>query len=389
MKSLFLKKGFERRVQTGYLWIFSNEVENLKDFVPGELAKIFTHTKDFVGIGYVNPHSLICARILSKKDTKIDIDFVKNRITTALSLRKKLYNKPYYRLLFSEGDFFPGVIIDRYDNIFSIQLNTFWADKNKDLIITALKEIFSNNINIVLKNDNNARLLETLPLSVESLNSEFNGDIFFEENEIKMYVNILKGQKTGYYFDQRENKKLMQFVAKDSYVIDVFSYIGGWGLNALKNGAKKVTFVDISAFPLECAEENVKLNKFKAETEFIKMDAIDFLKNLAQSNEKPDVLVIDPPAFVKSKKKLNEALKGYINLNKWALKSVKKNGFIFTCSCSQHVDEEKFHWILNNAAKTAGKKFKILSKLSQGFDHPVNPKMKETFYLKGFFIQVL
>ncbi|MGA1846985.1 class I SAM-dependent rRNA methyltransferase [Deferribacter abyssi] len=389
MKTLFLKKGFDRRVQAGYLWIFSNEVENIRDFVPGEVAKIYTHNKEFLGIGYVNPHSLICARILSKKDINIDINFVKNRISTALSLRKILYDKPYYRLLFSEGDFLPGVIIDRYDNLFSIQLNTFWADKNKDLIITALKELFSDNIKIVLKNDNTARLLETLPLTVESLNNKFNGDIFFEENNIKMYVNIFKAQKTGYYFDQRENKKLMQLIANNMYVVDVFSYIGGWGLNALKNHAKKVTFVDISAFALECAEENVKMNKFKAETEFLKIDAIDFLKNLAQNKEKPDILVIDPPAFVKSKKKLSEALKGYINLNKWALKSVKKNGFIFTCSCSQHVDEEKFHWILNNAAKTAGKKFKILSKLTQGFDHPVNPKMKETFYLKGFFIQVL
>ncbi|BAI81028.1 conserved hypothetical protein [Deferribacter desulfuricans SSM1] len=389
MKNLYLKKSCDKRAQNGYLWIFSNEIEDIGNYSPGEVVRIFNSSKEFIGIGYINPHSLISVRILSRKDINIDESFIENRIKSALALREKLYHKPFYRLLYSEGDFLPGIIIDRYNDIFSIQLNTYWAEKNKDLIINTLYNLFGNNINIVLKNDNKMRLLETLPLKVESLNKDFNGDIILEENDIKMYVNILKGQKTGYYFDQRENKKKISFVSKDSYVVDAFSYIGGWGLNALKHGAKKVDFVDCSSYVLECAKQNVSLNKFSAQTDFIKMDVIDFLKNLSQEKEKPDVLVIDPPAYVKSKKKINEAIKGYINLNKWAFKSIKKGGFIFTCSCSQHIDFEKFIWIINAAARSAGKKFKILSPLSQGFDHPINPKMSETNYLKGLFIQVL
>lgn len=389
MKNLYLKKSCDKRAQNGYLWIFSNEIEDIGNYSPGEIVRIFNSSKEFIGIGYINPHSLISVRILSRKDINIDESFIENRIKSALALREKLYHKPFYRLLYSEGDFFPGIIIDRYDDIFSIQLNTYWAEKNKDLIINTLYNLFGSNINIVLKNDNKMRLLETLPLKVESLDKDFNGDIILEENDIKMYVNILKGQKTGYYFDQRENKKKISFVSKDSYVVDAFSYIGGWGLNALKHGAKKIDFVDCSSYALECAKQNVSLNKFSAQTDFIKMDVIDFLKNLSQEKEKPDVLVVDPPAYVKSKKKINEAIKGYINLNKWAFKSIKKGGFIFTCSCSQHIDFEKFVWIINAAARSAGKKFKILSPLSQGFDHPINPKMSETNYLKGLFIQVL
>ncbi|MGA1862247.1 class I SAM-dependent rRNA methyltransferase [Deferribacter thermophilus] len=389
MKNLYLKKSCEKRAQNGYLWIFSNEIENISNFAPGEIVKIYTSNKEFIGIGYINPHSLIAVRILSRKEINIDESFIANRINNALELRTKLYQNPFYRLLFSEGDFLPGIIIDRYDKVFSVQLNTFWADKSKQLIVNALQNIFGEDISIVLKNDNKMRLLETLPLKVESLNKEFNGDIILEENDVKMHVNILKGQKTGYFFDQRENKKKIKEVSKDSYVIDAFSYIGGWGLNALKGGAKRVTFVDSSQYALECAQYNVTLNKFKASTDFIKMDVVDFLKNLSQEQEKPDILVIDPPAYVKSKKNINEAIKGYINLNKWAFRSVKKGGFIFTCSCSQHIDFEKFCWIINVSSQSAGRKYRILSPLNQGFDHPINPKMPETNYLKGLFIQVL
>lgn len=389
MKTLKLTKGAETRIQHGSLWGFSNEIEDLRRYTPGEIVAVENFHGNFLGTGYVNPHSLIALRIVSSARVELNRDFFVSKLRECAALRDAVYGKPYYRLVHSEGDLLPGLVIDRYGDVFSVQVNTYGMDILTDAVTAAMKELFGDPV-IILKNDSASRKLEGLEQYVKCLTEGYDGLITFEENGVKLQTNILTGQKTGYYFDQRENRKFIAPISKGKTVYDVFSYIGGWGLNALRHGAKSVTFVDASEPALRHALDNVKLNGFAESTaEAIEADAVEYLKHMAQEGIRPDILVVDPPAYIKSKKTIKEGEKGYINLNKWAFKCLDSGSFLFTFSCSHHMERSAFAAAVAKAARAAGKQYRILHEMQQGLDHPVNPHMAETFYLKGLFIQII
>jgi 23S rRNA (cytosine1962-C5)-methyltransferase len=386
MRKLFLNKN---TIKNGYLWFFSNEIANINDYSQGEIVNIYKKNNDFICTGYVNPHSLIAARVLSFKDELIDETFFINRFKKALFLREQLYKLPFYRLIYSESDFLPGLVIDRYDNTFSIQINTAGMENLKPMIECALKNLFENPI-LIYKNDSHSRVLENL--TEQGLSSENTSSLqcIVIENDIKIKVDITGGQKRGYFYDQRNNRKILQNISKDKYVLDLFSYTGSFGLNALAGGAKKVDFVDTSANALELARENVLLNNFDiSKCNFYNKEAVSFLKDLEKSQIKPDIIIVDPPAYTKSKKLVKQAIEGYINLNKWAFKTIKRDGFILAFSCSHHIFEDTFTNAIKKAAASAAKsRYVILQRLYQSYDHPINPEMEETKYLKGVFLFV-
>lgn len=388
MKKVYLKKGCDKRIKKGYLWIFSNEIEHIKDFNKGEIVSIYNNKGTFCAIGYINPYSLIAIRILSFENKDIDLDFFINKIEAALELRNKFYNEPYYRLVYSESDLLPGLIIDRFGNNFVLQTNTYGMELLKKYIEPALIKIFGQ-INIIYKNDSDSRKLEDLELIVEWKPKSYDGTLDIIENNLKMRINALRGQKTGYFYDQRNNHFLLSHLSKDKYVVDTFCYIGSFGLNALKGGAARVDFVDSSTFAINVVKENLVLNNFTLnKCNFINEDVLSFLKRSKESELKPDILIIDPPAFVKSKKLLAEGLKGYINLNKWAFLAAKYSSLIFTFSCSYHVNQELFKYIIEMAALAAKKRYTIITELQQAFDHPIHPQMLETKYLKGYILYI-
>ena len=388
MKKVYLKKGCDKKIKKGYLWIFSNEVEDIKDFIKGEIVGIYNNKETFCAIGYINPYSLIAIRILSFEYKDIDLDFFINKIKTALELRNKFYNKPYYRLVYGESDSLPGLIIDRFDNSFVLQTNTYGMELLKKYIEQALIEIFGQ-VNMIYKNDSDSRKLEDLELTVECRPENYDGTIDIIENNLKMRINALSGQKTGYFYDQRNNRLLLSHLSKDKYVVDTFCYIGSFGLNALRGGAARVDFVDSSTFATNAVKENLVLNNFNLnKCNFINEDVLAFLKKAKDSELKADILIIDPPAFVKSKKLLAEGLKGYINLNKWAFLATKNSSLIFTFSCSYHINQELFKYIIERAALAAKKRYTIITELQQAFDHPVHPQMLETKYLKGYIVYI-
>jgi 23S rRNA (cytosine1962-C5)-methyltransferase len=388
MKKVLIKRGCDKRIKKGYLWIFSNEIENIKDFKKGEIVSIYNSKGIFCGTGYINPDSLIAIRILSLKNEEIDSEFFIRRFKDALMLRNKLFNEPFYRLVYSEADYLPGLIIDRFDNTFVLQTNTYGMDLLKTGIESALIKMFDN-INIVYKNDSDSRKLEGLEVIIQSNPANFDGSLNIIENDIKIKANAIFGQKTGYFYDQRANRNYLSFLSFNKYVVDTFCYTGAFGLNALKGGAVRVDFVDSSDYAICTSKENVLLNNFTLEKcNFINTNVLYFFKTLKESTDKPDILIVDPPSFVKTKKLLKEGIQGYINLNKWAFLATKKASLIFTFSCSHHVNIDIFKDIIDAAAVSAKRNYTIIAELTQSFDHPIHPQMFETKYLKGYILYI-
>ena len=374
---LKLKRNHDLRVNHGNPWIFSNEIENfseLKQLEKGSLVVVQIKDADF-GVAYFNPQSLIAARILSYNAAeKIDEDFFVKRILDAKNLRDKFFKKPFYRLIHSEADFLPGLIIDRFDNYFTCQISTAGMEKLSPILIAALQKLFPN-CAIIFKNDVDNRKLEGLENYVKTVAGEILGDIEIEENDIKYLVDIKDGQKTGWFFDQRINRDFVASISKDCDVLDAFCYLGGFGLNALKGGAKSVTFVDSS---------NDAISKIKNRN-LENVDAVcdkvfDFLEN---TDKKFDLVLLDPPAFIKNKKDFFSGIKGYEKLIKLGAAATKKGGILMISSCSHHASLADLTGTANNAFRKTNRAAKLIRIYGAGFDHPLHPALKESEYLKS------
>lgn len=334
----------------------------------------------FLGTGYYNSHSLIAARILSINDEPIDHAFFIKRIKAAIELRRSLYpDLNCYRLVYSESDLLPGSIIDRYDRYYSVQILTVGMETLTPLIISALSELVEPS-GIVLKNDSSFRELEKLPLYVKAVLGEIPPTIEIEEWGIRYNVNLMEGQKTGFFFDQKENRLLLRKISDRKKVLDCFSYTGGFALNALKGGASSVTAVDSSLNALELLAGNAALNGFQDKLNVEKGDCFDKLREAR--DEKFDLIVLDPPAFIKSKSRLNEGIKGYREINLSAMRILAAEGTLITCSCSHHLSDEDFLAMLRSSARQSRRQFKILNLTTQSPDHPILLAMPETKYLK-------
>ncbi len=385
-----LKKKEDKRIRNGHPWIFSNEVGNLdRSIRPGSIVNILSHDDKYIGRGFFNPNTLISARIFTTLDEEINRDFFLKRIQAAEDLRKKIYpNRTVYRLIHSESDLLPGLIIDRYNDSYSLQFNTVGLEGFQGVIIDVLKSQLDAK-NIILRNDTTARELENLRRYKEVIIGENSTEIV-DDGIIKYKVDILNGQKTGMYLDQIENRHSIVNICKDANVLDCFSNDGGFSLAALKGGAARVTSIEISAESLKNYTENISINELDRErTELIEDDVFDVLKKFRDEDRKFDVIVLDPPSFTKSKKNIPQAKKGYFVVNNHAFSLIEKNGFIATSSCSHHISEDEFFEILINAAKKSKRKFSIVKVAGAAPDHPIHPRMPETKYLKFVLLKVL
>lgn len=377
-----LKKNHDRRIRRGHLWVFSNEIgdPSVSSLEPGSIHEMRDSSGEFLGMVYVNPGSLIAARILSRRRTAIDEDFFRERILSALDLRKRLYPfRQSYRLIFSESDFLPGLIVDRYGSVLVLQSLTAGMDALLEQVVGVLVELLSPDA-IYLRNDSPVRLLEGLQQEKRPAYGTLPEQVTLVSGGLRLLVDVVEGQKTGFFLDQESNRLLMDtFTFLGARVLDLFCYTGAWGLHAATAGADEVTSVDTSERALGLAQANAEMNGLATRFKTVKEPVIDFLK---KTRETWDLIVLDPPAFVKGKAHLKEGTKGYIDANRRALTKLKPGGILVTCSCSHHLDIESFEQAILAAARQSGRDLRILATRGQGPDHPVLLSMPETRYLK-------
>jgi len=389
LPALRLKRNEDRRLHAGHLWIFSNEVDTgqtpLPKFKAGELVRVLAHNDRALGLAYVNPQSLIAARML--ETWKIpDTAWLAARMRTAMALRDRLYPKPYYRLVYGESDGLPGLVVDRYGSSCVAQIGTAGMERLKPQIQEALMQVVKCDA-LLFKNDSAAREMEGLPSYVEAAKGSFDAPALVVEDELEFQAPLLEGQKTGWFFDQAANRRaLSKYVAAGARVLDVFSYVGAWGIRAAHDGAREVTCVDSSAAALELAAANALRNRVKLATR--KGDAFDVLEEFAKQGARFDVVIVDPPAFAKRKKDLPKALAAYKRLNQLAIQVLAPEGILVSCSCSSHVSAEELQDAIAKAARGADKHLQILEMGGQAPDHPVHPAIPETRYLKAYFCRI-
>jgi len=369
------------------LWFTQKDIkdfEKLSEKIsPGDLVTIFSEEKYFLGIGYFNPQSFYCLKLLSTEEQKIDINFFVQVFSKALNLRRSLYpGEGCFRLVFSEGDFVPGLVVDLFEKIAVVQTHTLGMEKLLAFIIEALKVVLSPEA-IVLKNDHVKRQEEGLPLYVNVAYGKVEEPILVTIDDIKFLIPIISGQKTGFFLDQRENRRFVRDLSKGLQVIDGFSYIGGFGFYCLKGGAERVFLIDRSAAALSLAEEIAKLNHWKDKLIALQGDIFKILKN----PPKVDMVVLDPPAFIKSYKHISEGEKKYESLYFLGLKALEK-GYFFGFSCSHFLKFERLWFLIKNSLKSLQLNGRIIFQGIQAKDHPINPFVEETFYLKGIGVYV-
>ncbi|MDR3195674.1 MAG: class I SAM-dependent rRNA methyltransferase [Endomicrobium sp.] len=381
MKRIILKAGGGKRVKNGHKWVFSNEVKRVEGSpVSGDIVSLRDNAESFVGLGFYNPNSLISFRLLTNKEEKIETSFWQKRIVDAKLLREALYPKENsYRVVFGESDNMSGVILDKYEDYLCAQFVSYGADKCKKEILEAAKNVF-NPKGIFVRNDANLRKLEGLSFENEIYSGDIPKDIIISENKIKFYSDIVNGQKTGFFFDQRDNRQKFSAYVKDKKVLDCFCHTGAFGVYAKKALAKDVVFVDSSRLALDTAEKNYALNGFK-DFNGVEADALEYLDSQEARDEKFDLVNIDPPGLIKNRKDFNAGFKHYAKVNESATKLLKNGGILTTTSCSHHLGFKEFKDAIRQAAAKAKKTALILEYGFQAKDHPILASMPETEYL--------
>lgn len=382
MTRLTLRRGHDRRVRGGHPWVFSNEIASLDGPAdPGVAVEIVSADGQRLGTGYYNPHSLIAARILSRHTENIDsTDFFLATLQKSLEYRRRTCGSlDALRLVHGESDSLPGLVVDRYGDVLSVQLLTAGMEKRRDVIVQSLLELLAP-CAIVGRNDSASRELEGLPRHVEMLHGDDPGPVATTVNGLKFAVDVMAGQKTGLFLDQRDNCRCLDGLVQGDKVLDLFCYAGAWSLHAAKHGAQAVTGVDVSAAATRQARENAQLNGLDAQCRFIAADVFDFLRE--HHGRRFGTVILDPPAFIKSRKHLEEGKKGYLTVNRRAMEMVAPAGFLITCSCSHHLDRASFLSIIAHAAQQARRSVRLVEMRGQAVDHPILPSCPETDYLK-------
>jgi 23S rRNA (cytosine1962-C5)-methyltransferase len=392
LNSLFLKKNEDRRIRQGHPWIYSNEVDTklspLKNFTKGEEVRVLGHDKKFVGMATVNPHSLIVARVYSAHDGQtLHPNFFQEKIEQALFLRDQLFDKPFYRLIFGEADGLPGLIIDRFGDHVAMQTNTAGMELKQTEIASTLQKVFPQLQSILLKNTSSVRQQEGLEPDTRALFGEPPQEILLEENGVQFAAPFWTGQKTAWFYDHRPNRVFIKPFVKNKKVLDVFSYLGAFGITAATLGAASVDCVDASALACEYIQKNAALNDVAARVKVINDDAFDALKKLVQEKQSYDVILLDPPAFIKRAKDKKEGFLAYQRINELALQLLSPNGILVSCSCSMHMSDEELLEAINRAAFKAKSSLQLIARGHQGADHPVHPLIPETNYLKALVLR--
>lgn len=389
-----LKKGEGRTVKAGGLWIYDNEIAEIKgNFTNGDIVDI----KDFdgypMGKGFINTNSKITVRLMTRNiKTDIDYDFLKLRVKNAWDYRKKVTDTESCRIIFGEADFLPGIIIDKFSDVLVVQSLALGIDKMKEDIINALKEILSQDgikiRGVYERSDAKVRTNEGLERLKGFIGDEFDTDVNIVENGVKYIVDVKDGQKTGFFLDQKYNRLAIQKLCRNAKVLDCFTHTGSFALNAGIAGASDVMGVDASMTAITQAQKNAKLNGLENTVHFKCEDVFELLPELERNGEKFDVVILDPPAFTKSRHSIKNAVKGYREINLRAMKLVKDGGFLATCSCSHFMSYELFTKTINQAAHNVHKRLRQVEYRTQAPDHPILWAADESYYLKFYIFQV-
>ena len=389
MVQVLLKRKISPRIANGHPWVFSNEVDKVSGSPSGgEIVEVFTHDKKFIGKGYINPKSQILVRLLTReKQNTINEEFFINRIRQCWEYRKKIGYTENCRLVFGEADSIPQLIIDKFNDYFVIQTVALGIDLWKPAIVKAINQLFKPK-GIFERNDVPVRELEGMQQQKGFLSGEFDTKIIINENGLKFYVDIENGQKTGYFLDQQDNRRAISNIVKDAEVLGAFTYTGTFEIHAAHYGAKSVLGLDISDNAVKQATENAALNNLQDIVQFKTANAFDVLKQWSKEGKKYDVVMLDPPAFTKSRETIQKAITGYKEINLRGMKLVRPGGFLVTSSCTNLVSPEMFLQIIDMAAKDARRKIRQVVFQTQSADHPVVPGIETTQYLKFLVIEV-
>ncbi|APU32338.1 SAM-dependent methyltransferase [Ectopseudomonas alcaliphila JAB1] len=393
LPSLRLKANADRRLRAGHLWVYSNEIDvaatPLHGFAAGDQAVLEAAGGKPLGIVAMSPNNLICARLLSR-DIKhvLDKSLLVHRLNVCLSLRERLFDKPCYRLVYGDSDLLPGLVVDRFFDILVVQLASATMEAHKDDVLAALIQVCKPS-GILLKNDSSARDAEGLERYVATAYGEVPEWVALEENGVKFEAPVIEGQKTGWFYDHRMNRARLAPYVKGKRVLDLFSYIGGWGVQAAAFGASEVFCVDASAFALDGVERNATLNGFAEKVTCVEGDVFAALRELKSAEERFDVVIADPPAFIKRKKDIKNGEAAYRRLNETAMRLLNKDGILVSASCSMHLEEDNLQNILLTSARHLDRNIQLLERGAQGPDHPVHPAINETRYIKSLTMRLL
>lgn len=396
MAKVVLRKGEGRSLKAGGSWIYDNEIDYVEgDFEDGDIISVEDFDSYPMGVGFINSQSKITVRMLSRDaNAVIDDTFIEKRVRDAWEYRKKTVDTSSCRIIFGEADFLPGLVIDKFEDVLVVESLALGIDRLKIQIIDILKKVLLEDgitiRGVYERSDAKVREKEGMERAKGFIGPEFDTKVIITENGVKYYVNVADGQKTGFFLDQKYNRLAMQRFCKDADVLDCFTHTGSFALNAAYAGARSVLGVDASELGIEQAKENAKLNGFEDRAKFTVADIFDFLPELENEGKKYDVVILDPPAFTKSKDTIKKATKGYREINIRGMKLVKDRGYFATCSCSHFMDTELFLKTVTEAAKSAHVKLRMIESRQQSPDHPVIMDGSEnSFYLKFFIFQVL
>ena len=393
LPSLRLKSNSDRRIKAGHLWVFSNEVDTaqtpLTAFEPGQEVQLESATGKPFGLVTMSPTNLICARMHSRDTgTPLNKSLLVHRVQVALSLREKLFDKPFYRLVYGDADLLPGLVVDRFGDYLVVQIATPGMERVRGEIVEALVQVLKP-LGVLFKNDSGARKAEDLASYVEAAHGEVPERVALEENGVQFEAPVWSGQKTGWFYDHRMNRARLAPYVKGKRVLDLYSYIGGWGVQAAAFGASDVMCVDSSAPALDLVEHNASLNGVADRMSVVEGDVMDALRELKSAGEKFDVVIADPPAFIKKRKDQRNGEAAYRRLNEQAIRLLNKDGILVSASCSMHLAEDTLRDILLASSRHLDRHLVITERGFQGPDHPLHPAIPETGYIKSLFCRVL
>jgi 23S rRNA (cytosine1962-C5)-methyltransferase len=393
MARVKLGRGEEGRIKRGHPWVYRTEIETIYGtFEPGDIVAVEDHRGRFIGRGYINPASMITVRILTNDpDEKIDKVFWRRRLTAAVDYRRRVLagaGTDAYRVVFGEADFLPGLIVDKFGPYLVVQTLALGIERFKETLVEILDELLQP-AGIYERNDAPVRELEGLELRSGFLKGPFDPQVIIQENGLKFYVDLAAGQKTGYFLDQRENRAALQSLVKGARVLDCFCHTGGFSVHAAHYGAREVLGLDISPEAIAMARRNAMLNGYGDLCSFEEANVFDALRELERREQMFDVVILDPPAFVKARKALEGAIRGYKEINLRAMKILSPGGFLVTCSCSYHMPEDLFLEVIQDAALDAHRRLRLLARRGQAPDHPVLLGYDESRYLKCLLLQVI
>ncbi len=393
-EAIKLKKGEGRTIKSGGLWIYDNEIDEIPESInDGDIIDVLDFDGYFLGTGYINRRSKITVRLLARRTKDVDTDeLIVKRVRDAWEYRKKVCDTSCCRLIFGEADFLPGIVVDKFSDILVVESLALGIDRLKPRILDELKKVLAEDgiaiRGIYERSDAKVRELEGMERSKGFIGEPFDTKVEICENGIRFNVDVQDGQKTGFFLDQKYNRLAIQRLCKDAEVIDCFTHTGSFALNAAKGGAKKVTAADISETAIAQARENAALNGFENTIDFVCTDVFDLLPNLIKEGKSYDVVILDPPAFTKSRSSIKDAVRGYKEINLRGMKLVKNGGYLCTCSCSHFMDPATFYDTIAKAAKDAHKRIRQVEYRTQGPDHPILWEGGDSYYLKFYILQV-